>query len=280
MREINVSEITLAVSRLCTDANYHLGEDILKAYDNFSLREASPLGQEILGNLKQNACLAAEKEMPVCQDTGMAILFVKVGQEVHFTGGSLEDALNEGVRQGYTKGFLRASVVEDPLRRVNTKDNTPAVIYYEIIPGDRVEITLAPKGFGSENMSGVRMLKPSEGVEGVKKFVLEVVENAGGNPCPPMVVGVGIGGSMDKAALLAKKALLRPIGSTHQDPYYQALEEELSEKVNRTGIGPQGLGGTTTAFGVFIETYPTHIAGLPVAVNISCHVTRHKSVTI
>ena len=235
-----------------------------------------PLANDVLKKIYLNADIARDNNMPICQDTGMACVFVELGQDVHITGGSLEDAINEGVRRGYEEGFLRKSVVKDPLNRVNTKDNTPAIIYYDIVKGDKVKITVAPKGFGSENMSRIAMLKPSDGIEGVKKFILETVENAGPNPCPPMVVGVGIGGTFDKAAYLAKKALLRPIDQSSEIEFYKELEEELIEEINKLGIGPQGFGGRTTALGINIEVYPTHIAGLPVAVNINCHATRHK----
>ncbi|MBC7765698.1 MAG: fumarate hydratase [Hyphomonadaceae bacterium] len=275
MRIIACEEIIKAVRDLCIQANVHIGQDVIAGMDKAILKEQSPLACEILSQLKDNAKLAASKQMPICQDTGMAVVFFEIGQNVSVVDGSIEKAIHEGVRQGYRKGYFRASVVSDPLQRKNTGDNTPAVIHYDIIEGDNIHITVAPKGFGSENMSGVKMLKPSDGVEGVKKFVIDVIDLAGGNPCPPMVVGVGIGGTMEKAAFLAKKALLRPVGSTHPDPYYQDLEVELLNKANQTGIGPQGLGGTTTALALHIDSYPTHIAGLPVAVNISCHVTRH-----
>ena len=276
MREIAVTDVTKAVKKLCMDANYNLNPDVLRALRQGAAREESPQGAQILESLIENAEIARKKQVPICQDTGMLLLFVQVGQEVHFTGGSLEAALQEGVRQGYAEGYLRKSVVDDPLRRENTKDNTPAVIYYELAEGDQVKLTALPKGFGSENMGGVRMLKPSQSVEGVIDFVVETVEKAGPNPCPPIVVGVGVGGSMDKAALLSKQALARPVDSEHPDPYYADLERLLLQKINDTGIGPQGLGGRITALGVNVETFPTHIAGLPVAVTISCHVTRHS----
>ena len=243
-------------------------------------KEESPLGRQILEQLCENLTIAGEDMIPICQDTGMAVVFVEIGQEVHITDGGLEDAINEGVRQGYVEGYLRKSVVSDPIERVNTQDNTPAIIHYSIVPGDRFRITLAPKGFGSENMSAIRMFKPSAGIEGIKDFILETVETAGPNPCPPMVVGVGIGGTFDKAALLAKKALMRPVDSENEDPYYADLEKEMLEKINQLGIGPQGFGGKTTAIGLNIETMPTHIAGMPCAINISCHVTRHKTEVI
>ncbi len=280
MRVINASTITDAVENLCIEANLFLNEDIKEALIRASDEEESDTGRSILASLIKNAEIAAHEKLAICQDTGMAIVFVELGQEVLITGGSLEAALNEGVRRGYKKGYLRNSVVSDPLRRENTKDNTPAVIHYELLEGDGLKIHVAPKGFGSENMSALKMLKPSDGVEGVKKVVVDTVSQAGANPCPPIVVGVGIGGSMEKSALLAKKALMRPIDQRHPDPYYKDLEQELLIAINKLGIGPAGLGGRITALGVNIETYPTHIAGLPVAVNISCHVTRHKSVIL
>ncbi|MBS4959495.1 MAG: fumarate hydratase [Clostridiales bacterium] len=275
MREISVQDIIKNVSEMCVEANTVLNQDVYQALEEAKKREESPIGNEILNQLTENADLAKIKNLPICQDTGMAIIFVELGQEVHICGGLLEDAINEGVRRGYVEGYLRKSVVSDPLIRVNTKDNTPAVIHYEIKAGDQLKITVAPKGFGSENMSRIYMCKPSEGVEGVKKAILETVSLAGPNPCPPMVVGVGIGGNFEKSALLAKKALLRPIGSHSEKEHIRAIEEEMLEKTNALGIGPQGLGGRTTVLGINIETYPTHIAGMPVAVNISCHVTRH-----
>lgn len=276
MREVNVEKIIDAVKELCIDANYYLGDDIRNGLKDSIEKETYPLANDVLQKIYLNADIAKNNNMPICQDTGMACVFVELGQDVHIVGGSLEDAINEGVRRGYEEGFLRKSVVKDPLDRVNTKDNTPAVIYYDIVKGDKIKITVAPKGFGSENMSRIAMLKPSDGVEGVKKFILETVENAGPNPCPPMVVGVGIGGTFDKAAYLAKKALLRPIDESSKIEFYKELEEELIEEINKLGIGPQGFGGRTTALGINIEVYPTHIAGLPVAVNINCHATRHK----
>ena len=280
MREINVSVVTDNIKELCIKANHFLSPDMTCALTNACEAEESELGKMVLGSLKENLDIAASDMIPICQDTGMAVVFVNVGQEVHFVGGNLEDAINEGVRRGYVDGFLRKSVVSDPIERVNTKDNTPAVIHYNIVPGDSVEITLAPKGFGSENMSKVYMLKPADGIEGVKNAVLSAVKDAGPNACPPMVIGVGIGGTFEKCALLAKKALLRPAGEHSEIPYVKALEEELLRRINKTGIGPGGLGGTQTAFAVNVLTYPTHIAGLPVAVNICCHVNRHVSVTI
>jgi len=275
-----VSNITEAVEELCIEANLVLNRDIREALEKAEKVEESETGRSILQSLIKNAEIAANDRLAICQDTGMVIIFVELGQDAHIIGGSLEEAINQGVRQGYKKGYLRYSVVEDPLRRKNTGDNTPAIIYYNIVEGDRLTLHVAPKGFGSENMSAVKMLKPSDGVEGVKKFVIDTVSKAGPNPCPPIIVGVGIGGSMDKAALLAKKALMRPIDESNPDPYYKDLEEELLKSINNLGIGPAGLGGRITALGVNIEVYPTHIAGLPVAVNIGCHVTRHKSITL
>ncbi|NLX63684.1 MAG: fumarate hydratase [Clostridiaceae bacterium] len=280
MRTIHVSNITEAVERLCIESNLFLNRDIREALEKAEKIEESETGRSILQSLIKNADIAASDGLAICQDTGMVIIFVELGQEAHIVGGSLEEAINQGVRQGYKKGYLRNSVVEDPLRRKNTGDNTPAIIYYNIVEGDRLTLHVVPKGFGSENMSAIKMLKPSEGVEGVKKFVIDTVSQAGPNPCPPIIVGVGIGGSMDKAALLAKKALMRPIDQSNPDPYYKDLEEELLSSINNLGIGPAGLGGRITALGVNIEVYPTHIAGLPVAVNIGCHVTRHKSITL
>ena len=276
MREISAQAVTEAVSRLCIRANRNLPRDVQCCIRERAAAEDWPQAREILERIVENFEMAQRNAMPICQDTGMACVFLKIGQEVHICG-DLEDAVHEGVRRGYREGYLRKSVVRDPLNRVNTGDNTPAVIHYEIIPGDKLEITVAPKGFGSENMSALKMLKPSDGVEGVVDFVLQTVLDAGPNPCPPMVVGVGIGGTFEKAAYLAKKALLRPVGSSHAESYYSALEQELLQRINGLGIGPQGFGGATTALAVNIETYPTHIAGLPVAVNISCHVTRHES---
>ena len=280
IREINVSEITAAVKEMCIQANHFLSPDMDKALKAATANEESPLGKKILNQLQENLKIAGEDMIPICQDTGMAVFFIEIGQDVHFTGGDLNDAINEGVRRGYTNGYLRKSVVKDPVRRGNTGDNTPAMIYTEIVPGDKVKITVGPKGFGSENMSMIRMFKPSAGLQGIKDFILEVVETAGPNPCPPMVVGVGIGGTFDKCALLAKKALMRPLDSHNPDPYYAELEDEMLEKVNKLGIGPQGFGGKTTAIGLNIETMPTHIAGMPCAVNINCHVTRHKTEVI
>ena len=275
MREINVQDITEVVKQMCIDANYHLSNDMKMAISNAEQEEESPLGRQIFSQLKENLQIAEEDMIPICQDTGMAVFFFKVGQDVHFTGGSLADAINEGVRQGYTEGYLRKSVVKDPLIRTNTGDNTPAVVHYDIVPGDKVEITCAPKGFGSENMSRVFMLKPADGEEGVKNAILQAVKDAGPNACPPMVVGVGIGGTFEKCAEMAKEALTRETGTHSPIEYVKDMEEELLEKINATGIGPAGLGGRITALAVNINTYPTHIAGLPVAVNICCHVNRH-----
>lgn len=275
MREIQVSVITEAIKEMCIEANHFLTQDMKEALECAVSSEEAPLGKQILGQLQENLRIAGEDMIPICQDTGMAVVFLEVGQEAHFTGGSIEDAVNEGVRRGYVDGFLRKSVVKDPLIRENTKDNTPAIIHYRIVPGDKVKITVAPKGFGSENMSRIFMLKPADGIEGVKNAILTAVKDAGPNACPPMVVGVGIGGTFEKCALMAKHALTRPVNEHSSVPYVKELEEELLERINRTGIGPGGLGGSTTAMAVNIETYPTHIAGLPVAVNICCHVNRH-----
>ena len=276
MKTINVNEIIKTVKELSIEANYCLPNDVKEAIEEAEKNEKWPIANNILNKILENSQIAAAEKMPICQDTGMACVFVDIGQDVHITGGSLEEAINEGVRQGYAEGFLRKSVVKDPIHRVNTNDNTPALIYYNMVPGDKVKITVAPKGFGSENMSRIAMLKPSDGLEGVKNFVLETVRMAGPNPCPPIVIGVGIGGSFDKAAYLAKKALIRPVNENNTDEFYSNLEKELLEEVNKIGIGPQGFGGKTTALALNIETYPTHIAGLPVAVNINCHATRHK----
>lgn len=279
MREIEALKITETVKRLCIEANCHLSRDIKERIESFHKDETWAQAKEILERIIENYNISDNTDQPVCQDTGVACVFIKIGQEVHVNG-SIEDAINEGVRQGYTEGYLRKSVVRDPLDRVNTGDNTPAMIYYDIIPGDKIEITVAPKGFGSENMSRIAMLRPSDGLQGVKDFVLKAVEEAGPNPCPPIVVGVGIGGTFDKAAFLAKKALIRPVDVPNEDEFYANLEKELLEKINNLGIGPQGFGGMTTALAVNIEKFPTHIAGLPVAVNINCHVTRHSSEVI
>ena len=275
MRDVNVSEITKNIKEMCIEANHFLSEDMKKVFKNAVDSEESPLGKQVLNQLNENLSIAASDMIPICQDTGMAVIFINVGQEVHFTGGDITDAINEGVREGYVEGYLRKSVVSDPLIRENTKDNTPAVINYSIVPGDKVEITVAPKGFGSENMSRVFMLKPADGIEGVKNAILTAVKDAGPNACPPMVVGVGIGGTFEKCAILAKKALTRNLEEKSDIEYVRNLESEMLEKINKLGIGPGGLGGTQTALAVNIETYPTHIAGLPVAVNICCHVNRH-----
>ena len=277
MRELDVSVVRDTVARLCIDANTKLPEDVKSAILDFQQKEKWEIARGVLNNIVENFHIADEENVPICQDTGMACVFLEVGQEVHFVGGGLYDAVNEGVRRGYAEGYLRKSVVADPIRRGNTGDNTPAMIHTDIVPGDRVKITVGPKGFGSENMSAVKMLKPSDGLEGVKKFVLDTVEAAGPNPCPPMVVGVGIGGTFEKAAYLAKKALMRPLDVQNPDPYYADLERELLERINALGIGPQGFGGLTTALGLNIEVLPTHIAGMPCAVNIGCHATRHKT---
>lgn len=277
MREIQAEKITEAVERLCMEANYHLPEDIKCGIRQCRACEPWETAQGILDKIIENYEIADTQNVPVCQDTGMACVFLEIGQDVHIAGGDLTEAVNEGVRRGYEKGYLRKSVVKDPVRRGNTGDNTPAMLYTEIVPGEQVRITVGPKGFGSENMSAIRMFKPSAGLQGIKDFILETVEMAGPNPCPPMVVGVGIGGTFDKAAYLAKKALMRSIDSRNPDPYYAVLEKEMLEKINQLGIGPQGFGGRTTAIGLNIETMPTHIAGMPCAINISCHVTRHKT---
>lgn len=276
MREIHISEIISTVRDLCIESNYYLSRDVKEALCKAKENETWPLAENVLDQIILNSDIAKKEDMPICQDTGMACVFVEVGQEVHIVGGLLQDAINEGVRKGYDEGFLRKSVVKDPINRVNTKDNTPAIIYYDIVPGDKIKVTVAPKGFGSENMSRIKMLKPSDGLQGVKDFIIETVKLAGPNPCPPIVIGVGIGGTFDKAAYLAKKALIRPLNKRNNEKFYSDLEEELLETINKLGIGPQGFGGKTTALGLNIETYPTHIAGLPVAVNINCHATRHK----
>ena len=275
MRTIHTEEIISNIREMCIEANHMLTPDMQKALECAVTDEKSPIGQKVLGQLQDNLQIAQEDTIPICQDTGMAVVFLEIGQDVHFEGGSLTDAINEGVRQGYVEGYLRKSVVKDPLIRENTKDNTPAVIHYDLVPGDKVKITVAPKGFGSENMSRIFMLKPADGIEGVKNAILTAVKDAGPNACPPMVVGVGIGGTFEKCALLAKKALTRPVDERSSIPYVKELEEEMLATINRLGIGPGGLGGSTTALAVNIDTYPTHIAGLPVAVNICCHVNRH-----
>ena len=280
MRIINTDEIINNIKEMCIEANHYLAPDMLNVFNNARKNEKSPLGSQILEQLDENLKIAAEDMIPICQDTGMAVVFMEIGQDVHIEGENLEDAINEGVRRGYVDGYLRKSVVSDPIIRENTKDNTPAVIHYSIVPGENIKITLAPKGFGSENMSRVFMLKPADGIEGVKDAVITAVKDAGPNACPPMVVGVGIGGTFEKCAILAKKALARPADSSSHIPYVKDMEEELLEKINKLGIGPGVLGGTQTALAVNVETYPTHIAGLPVAVNICCHVNRHVSRTL
>ena len=280
MRTLSVSRVVEAVKEMCIEANHFLSADMTEAMQRAGEAEESPLGKQILNQLQENAGIAGEDMIPICQDTGMAVVFAEVGQDVHFGDGILEDAIQEGVRQGYREGFLRKSVVKDPIYRENTKDNTPAVIHYSIVPGDRVKITVAPKGFGSENMSRVFMLKPADGIEGVKNTVVTAVRDAGPNACPPLVVGVGIGGTFEKCALMAKQALTRPVDQRSHIPYVCELEKEILERVNRSGIGPGGLGGTITALAVNINTYPTHIAGLPVAVNMCCHVNRHAVRTL
>ncbi|PKK39704.1 Fumarate hydratase class I, aerobic [Clostridiaceae bacterium JG1575] len=280
IREIKAQAITDAVRRLAMEANVYLPEDVKGRLADAQKKEQWILASDTLGRILSNAELAAQEQLPMCQDTGMAVVFVELGQEVHVSGASLEEAINEGVRRGYADGYLRKSVVQDPLRRVNTKDNTPAVINVRLVPGDRLRLMVAPKGFGSENMSQLKMLKPSDGRAGVKEFILKVCKEAGPNACPPIVVGVGLGGTFDKAASLAKHALMRPLDQPNADPYYADFEAELLAEINRLGIGPQGYGGATTAIAVAIETYPTHIAGLPVAVNINCHATRHRDVIL
>ncbi len=275
MRTVQTSKITQAVKEMCMEVNIKLSDDVKEAILKAKDREESQLGKQILGQLEKNMEIAADQSIPICQDTGMTVVFMKIGQDVHFEGGFIGDAVNEGIRQGYEEGYLRKSVVKDPVERINTNDNTPGIIHYEIVPGDEVEITVAPKGFGSENMSRLYMLKPADGIEGIKEAILETVKLAGPNACPPIVVGVGIGGTFEKCALLAKKALTRELNSSSEIPYVKELEEEMLQKINDLGIGPGGLGGKVTALGVNIETYPTHIAGLPVAINICCHVNRH-----
>ena len=275
MRNVHVSEITRNIKEMCIEANHFLSEDMSEAMKNAVQTEESPLGKQILNQLQENLQIAGEDMIPICQDTGMAVVFLEIGQDVHLEGGSVEDAVNEGVRQGYVEGYLRKSVVKDPIIRENTKDNTPAVIHYSIAPGEKVRIKVAPKGFGSENMSRVFMLKPADGIEGVKNAVLTAVKDAGPNACPPLVVGVGVGGTFEKCALMAKEALTREVGTHSEIEWVKDLEEEILQKINNLGIGPGGLGGTTTALAVNVNTYPTHIAGLPVAINICCHVNRH-----
>ncbi|MCT4545082.1 MAG: fumarate hydratase [Vallitalea sp.] len=277
MREITVDVIIKNIKEMCIESNCYVSKDILESIRQYKQKEKSPIGMEILTQIEQNAEIAKNKIMPMCQDTGMAVIFCEIGQDVHIVGGYITDAINEGVRQGYKEGYLRKSVVRDPFFRENTKDNTPAIIYYDMVPGNDIKITIAPKGFGSENMSQVSMLKPADGIDGAKKTIIDIVDSAGGNACPPMIVGVGIGGTFEKAAFLAKKALLRPVGVNSNIDYVKDMEIELLDNINKSGIGPGGLGGVTTALAVNIETYPTHIAGLPVAVNISCHATRHST---
>ncbi|MFZ5354220.1 MAG: fumarate hydratase [Bacillota bacterium] len=280
MRQIDGSEVTKAVRELFLDANYNLSKDVKDKLIKYRKIELSETGCEILDKIIENSELASERQVPMCQDTGISVVFVELGQNVHIKGKGLTAAINDGVREAYRDGYLRKSVVEDPLRRKNTGDNTPAVIHYDIVEGDKLHIMVMPKGFGSENMSAIKMLKPSDGIEGVMNFVLETVKKAGSNPCPPIIVGVGIGGTMEKAALISKKALFRSLDAANRDSFYAELEKELLKRINNLGIGPQGLGGITTALGVNIETYPTHFAGLPVAVNITCHASRHKEVTL
>ena len=280
MRTISVEEITKNIKEMCIEANHFLSDDMDKALKNATETEKSPLGKQILNQLQENLKIAGEDMIPICQDTGMAVVFLEIGQDVHFEGGLLEDAVNEGIRQGYVEGYLRKSVVDDPIIRENTKDNTPGIIHYKIVEGDKVKMKVAPKGFGSENMSRVFMLKPADGIEGVKEAVLTAVRDAGPNACPPMVVGVGVGGTFEKCAIMAKEALTREVGVHSEIPYVAEMEKELLERINKSGIGPGGLGGTTTALAVNVNTYPTHIAGLPVGVNICCHVNRHAIRTI
>ncbi|MBE6011740.1 fumarate hydratase [Anaeropeptidivorans aminofermentans] len=280
MREIDVSQVKETIAKLCIDANYYISKDILSCFKKGVKEETKPIAKDILGILIDNAEIAETEGIAICQDTGMAVVFVEVGQDVHFTGGNLYDAINEGVAKGYEEGYLRKSVVKDPINRVNTKDNTPAVIHTFIVPGDKVKLTVSPKGFGSENMSRLVMLKPSQGLEAVKKFIIETVKIAGPNACPPVIVGVGVGGTMEKAALMSKMALLRTVDSKNPDEFWASVEEELLEEINKLDIGPGGFGGINTALGVNIEAYPTHIAGLPVAVNMGCHVTRHAEAVL
>lgn len=280
MRELDVKEITEAIAGLSKETNVSLSEDVKSRICMMRMKETDDGAKSILETIEKNIKIAGEEDIPLCQDTGLACVFLDIGQDVHLVGGSLKDAVNEGVRRGYTEGYLRKSVVTDPIRRGNTGDNTPARMIIDIVPGDKVTITFAPKGFGSENMSRIAMLPPAAGEEGVKDFIVDTVRQAGGNPCPPVVVGVGIGSTFDGAALLAKKALLLPLDGHHEDPYYAAMEDELLERINKLGVGPQGFGGDTTAIGLRINTAPTHIAGLPVAVNINCHVARHKTVVL
>ncbi len=280
MREVDVSKITEAVKKLCIDANYYIGEDVRTRIEEFIEKEESPTAREVLKKILENIEIAKNEKVPLCQDTGFAVVFIELGQEVHLVGGDYIEAINEGVRQGYKEGYLRKSIVNDPIERKNTKDNTPAVVYTDIVPGDKIKIVVAPKGGGSENMSEVKMMAPAAGVEGIKEFVVDRVYRSGANPCPPVIVGVGIGGTFDKCAQLAKRALLRPVGSKNPVKFYSDLEDELLEKINNLGIGPQGFGGRVTALAVHIEVHPCHIASFPVAVNMQCHVSRHKEIII
>jgi fumarate hydratase subunit alpha len=280
LREINSSLIQQAIKNLFIDANYFLSSDVLERLKKYKEIEVSDIGKEMLCKIVENAELAADKKVAICQDTGMSVVFVEIGQEVHISGSNITEAINEGVRQAYRDGYLLKSIVLDPINRINTNDNTPAVIHYDIVPGDKIKIQAMPKGFGSENMSAIKMLKPSDGVQGVIDFVLETVQKAGSNPCPPIIVGIGLGGTMEKAAILSKKSLLRPLDERNSNSYYAELEDLLLTKINNLGIGPQGLGGITTALGVRIEHYPTHMAGLPIAVNITCHASRHKEIIL
>lgn len=280
VREVPVDEVVQTVANMCKDANYYLGEDMVAALKQAKETEESPVGREILDQILENQQIAREENLPICQDTGVAVFFVEVGQDVHLVGGSLEDAINEGVRRGYKEGYLRKSMVANPWKRTNTGDNTPAIIHTRLVPGDKIRLVFAAKGGGSENMSALKMLKPADGLEGVQKFVVDTVDNAGPNACPPLVVGVGVGGNFEECALLAKKALLRPVGTHHQDPEVAAVEKALLEKINKLGVGPQGLGGTTTAVAVNVEVMPCHIASLPCAVNIQCHANRHLEVVL
>lgn len=280
MKTVHVNEIIEAVEKLCIEANYNLGDDVMLSFKQALTTETSPLGREVFERLIENATIAHEEQVPMCQDTGMTIVFAEVGQDLHIEGGMLTDALNEGVRRGYEKGYLRKSVVKDPFDRVNTGDNTPAIIHYDLVPGDELHITVAPKGAGSENMGALKMCKPSDGLEGAMQFVVDTVDKAGGNPCPPIIVGVGVGGTMEKATYLAKKALLRDVGVHNKEERLAKIEEELLERINKLGIGPQGFGGINTALAVNVEVFPTHIAMMPVAVNINCHAARHKEITL
>jgi len=280
MREITTDKITQTVAELCMTANYDLGKDVNSALEAALKKETSPVGRGILEQCVENAKISRTESVPICQDTGYAVFFIDIGQEVKIVGGNLREAINEGVRRGYIDGYLRKSILSDPIKRINTKDNTPAMIHFDIVPGDRLKIVMAPKGGGAENMSEVRMLKPSDGAEGVKNFVVERVAKSGGNPCPPVIVGVGIGGTFEGSAILAKKSLLRELGSKHPDPFYADMEAELLERINKLGVGPQGLGGNTTALAVFVTTAPCHIASLPAAVNMQCHAARHKSAVL